>query len=208
MELKFAERLRKYRRDRDMTQEELAQKIGISPQSVSKWERDEGLPDVTMLPKLAGYFGVTIDALLGYDETAQKEDFDTYFQESRKIYDTQEKFDYIRGYAEKYPQDYRYARDLVHAITELPREKWDEYMPLMRENCEKIVNGCSRTLPVRRLSRGLRSKNSPQQSVDRRNSAEIAPVSALLLVFCPILCYDAVRNIQRRLPYEHSWGKH
>ena len=143
MELKFAERLRKYRRDRDMTQEELAQKIGISPQSVSKWERDEGLPDVTMLPKLAGYFGVTIDALLGYDETAQKEDFDTYFQESRKIYDTQEKFDYIRGYAEKYPQDYRYARDLVHAITELPREKWDEYMPLMRENCEKIVNGCT-----------------------------------------------------------------
>ena len=143
MELKFAERLRKYRRDRDMTQEELAQKIGISPQSVSKWERDEGLPDVTMLPKLAGYFGVTIDALLGYDEAAQKEDFDAYFQESRKIYDTQEKFDYIRGYAEKYPQDYRYARDLVHAITELPREKWDEYMPLMRENCEKIVNGCT-----------------------------------------------------------------
>ena len=63
MELKFAERLRKYRRDRDMTQEELAQKIGISPQSVSKWERDEGLPDVTMLPKLAGYFGVSIDAV-------------------------------------------------------------------------------------------------------------------------------------------------
>lgn len=39
MELMFAERLRKYRRERDLTQEELAQEIGISPQSVSKWER-------------------------------------------------------------------------------------------------------------------------------------------------------------------------
>ena len=39
MELMFAERLRKYRRDRDLTQEELAQAIGISPQSISKWER-------------------------------------------------------------------------------------------------------------------------------------------------------------------------
>lgn len=143
MELKFAERMRKYRRDRDMTQEELAQKIGISPQSVSKWERDEGLPDVTMLPKIAGYFGVTIDALLGYDEVTEQEDMEVYFREHGKIHGTQERFEYIRGYAEKYPRNYQIAADLTYQITAMPQEKWDEYMPLMRETCEKIINECT-----------------------------------------------------------------
>jgi len=67
MELMFAKRLRNYRRGRDLTQEELAQAIGISAQSVSKWERGDGYPDITLLPRIANYFGVTIDALLGND---------------------------------------------------------------------------------------------------------------------------------------------
>ena len=120
MELKFAERMRKYRRDRDMTQEELAQKIGISPQAVSKWERAEGLPDVTMLPKIAGFFGVTIDALLGYDEVTEQEDMEVYFREHGKIHGTQERFEYIRGYAEKYPRNYQIAADLTYQITAMP----------------------------------------------------------------------------------------
>ena len=143
MELHFAERLKKYRRECDMTQEELAQKIGISHQSVSKWERGDGLPDVTLLPGIAGCFGVSIDALLGYDEITKEEDFKIYFREHLEIHDSQEKFEYILGYARKYPKDYRYARDLVEAITKLPPEKWEEHMPLMREMCEKIVNECT-----------------------------------------------------------------
>ncbi|MBQ8185791.1 MAG: helix-turn-helix transcriptional regulator, partial [Clostridia bacterium] len=88
MELHFAERLKKYRRECDMTQEELAQKIGISHQSMSKWERGDGLPDVTLLPRIAGCFGVSIDALLGYDEITKEEDFKIYFREHLEIHDS------------------------------------------------------------------------------------------------------------------------
>jgi len=65
--LQLAENLRKQRRQNDMTQEEVAEMLSVSPQSVSKWERGETLPDITMLPALSHLFQVSVDALLGMD---------------------------------------------------------------------------------------------------------------------------------------------
>ena len=139
----IGEKIAKLRTAMGISQEQLAEKADVSRQSVSKWERCDGLPDVTLLPVIAGCFGVSIDALLGYDEITKEEDFKIYFYEHYNIHDVQEHFEYILGYARKYPKDYRYARDLVEAITKLPPEKWEEHMPLMREMCEKIVNECT-----------------------------------------------------------------
>ncbi len=50
MILMIGEKIRKLRRDRNLTQEEVAQHLGISFQSVSKWERGDGYPDITLLP--------------------------------------------------------------------------------------------------------------------------------------------------------------
>ena len=58
MELLFAKRIRGKRLEKGLTQEQLAQAIQISPQSVSKWERGDGYPDITLFPKLAELFGV------------------------------------------------------------------------------------------------------------------------------------------------------
>lgn len=55
----------KLRRQKEMTQEELASIIGVSAQSVSKWENSTTMPDITLLPILADTFGVTIDSLFG-----------------------------------------------------------------------------------------------------------------------------------------------
>ena len=54
----------KLRKDKNMTQSEVADKLGVSYQAVSKWERDESLPDITLLPSIADLFGITIDQLL------------------------------------------------------------------------------------------------------------------------------------------------
>lgn len=68
MELSIGKNIRRLRGAAGLTQEELAQALHIAPQSVSKWERGEGYPDITALPGLARYFGVTLDELMGMDE--------------------------------------------------------------------------------------------------------------------------------------------
>ncbi|MDR0917343.1 MAG: helix-turn-helix domain-containing protein [Oscillospiraceae bacterium] len=68
MSITISENLKKLRRASDLTQEELAEIIGVSPQTVSKWERGENFPDITFLPALANYFEVTVDDLLGMAE--------------------------------------------------------------------------------------------------------------------------------------------
>ena len=73
MNLLIGENIKRIRRERDLTQEEVAAHLGISFQSISKWERGDGYPDITMLPTLANYFGITVDALLGTDEIAKND---------------------------------------------------------------------------------------------------------------------------------------
>ena len=65
-------RIQKFRKEKGMTQEELAEKLGLSSQAVSKWENDASCPDISMLPKLCNLLGVTADELLsGKTETAK-----------------------------------------------------------------------------------------------------------------------------------------
>lgn len=61
MELKLGSILKKLRNEKGVTQEEVADCAGVSFQAVSKWETDTTLPDITLLPKLATFFGVKID---------------------------------------------------------------------------------------------------------------------------------------------------
>jgi len=76
MKLLIGEKLKSYRRKKNLTQEEIAAHLGISCQSISKWERSDGYPDITMLPALAKYFGITVDELLGVDELTAASRYD------------------------------------------------------------------------------------------------------------------------------------
>lgn len=75
MNLLIGENIKRMRRERDLTQEEVAAHLGISFQSISKWERGDGYPDITMLPALANYFGISVDELLGMSEIAKAEQY-------------------------------------------------------------------------------------------------------------------------------------
>lgn len=67
----FGKRLAQMRRAKGMTQNELAEKLSITPQAISKWEREEGLPDVTLFPEIASVLGVSVGELFG--EKTEKE---------------------------------------------------------------------------------------------------------------------------------------
>ena len=61
------------RKEKGMTQLELAEQMGVTDKAVSKWERDLSCPDVSSLPKLAQILGVSVDALM-HNRAAQKEE--------------------------------------------------------------------------------------------------------------------------------------
>ncbi|WP_051688973.1 helix-turn-helix domain-containing protein [Butyrivibrio sp. AE2032] len=65
--------IKTFRKNKGLTQEELAELLNITPQAVSKWESENGLPDVSMLIPLAQVLGVTTDTLLGYDSLSENE---------------------------------------------------------------------------------------------------------------------------------------
>ena len=75
MKLSIGEKIRRLRREKNLTQEEVAAHLSVSFQSVSKWERGEGYPDITLLPALARYFSVTVDELMGMNELAAQEEY-------------------------------------------------------------------------------------------------------------------------------------
>ena len=61
----LGKRIMALRKAAGMTQEQVAEHLGVSPQAVSKWENDVSCPDVTMIPRIARLFNVSTDELLG-----------------------------------------------------------------------------------------------------------------------------------------------
>lgn len=78
----LAGNISRYRKDLGLTQEALADKLGITFQAVSKWETGQTLPDTALLPRLAQILNVSVDKLLGY--TAFREDVSFYEEDYRK----------------------------------------------------------------------------------------------------------------------------
>lgn len=64
MDMTIGKRIALLRKEKGMTQEDLANAMGVSPQAVSKWENDQTCPDISALPKLSKLLGVTADELL------------------------------------------------------------------------------------------------------------------------------------------------
>jgi len=72
----------RYRKDLGLTQENLADKLGITFQAVSKWETGQTVPETMLLPKLAHALNISVDKLLGYD--AHTDEFSYYDNDYRK----------------------------------------------------------------------------------------------------------------------------
>ncbi len=72
MEETLGKRIVQNRKRLGLTQDALAEKLGVTAQAVSKWENDQSCPDITMLPRLAEIFGTSTDALLGMEPPAKE----------------------------------------------------------------------------------------------------------------------------------------
>lgn len=107
------------RKKRGLAQEEVAEKLGISRQTVSKWETDETLPDICQSKRLAVLYGLSLDELM---------EFDIDIKEIQKVIDrtseeVSDKIDWTKAWSRKYPILVRYQEevDMVRYAAELDK---------------------------------------------------------------------------------------
>lgn len=156
----IGENIRRFRRERDITQEMLADRLHISAQAVSKWERGESLPDVTLIVPMAAYLGVSADDLLGVNEAILRErldEFEKFRRESvQKLAKTdgspaafeehqREVGEAVKKLYEDYPDNeevlYNYLNS-YHATYRIPDMKPEEQAEVLK-NAEEIENICN-----------------------------------------------------------------
>lgn len=144
-DLKLSEVILAQRKARNMTQEELAAELGVTAQAVSNWERG-GYPDITMLPGIANYFGITVDELIGNDALSQEEDIRKFFRLIREELPSDDMAQRLRlgkEYVRKYPRNYDIAHELCWIINWSDKDVQRENLPLLRDMCRKIMDGCT-----------------------------------------------------------------
>lgn len=107
MNIYLGENLKRLRKEKELTQEDVANILGISFQSVSKWERGESYPDITMLPSLASFFKVSVDELLGVDAAENEEKIKKYLYKIDCLTDKQAALEKAKTALEEFPADFR-----------------------------------------------------------------------------------------------------
>lgn len=118
--IKIGENIRRLRRERELTQETLAEFLGVTFQSVSKWERGESCPDISMLPAIAAFFSVTTDELLDVNGKEREAKIKEYIDEYNELRmkNSPYVFERISKAVREFPGEYgllvRYLEILIH----------------------------------------------------------------------------------------------
>ena len=125
--MKLGENLFQARKRKGLSQEAVAEKLGVSRQTISKWETDETLPDIRQAEKLAVLYGLTLDELIEFDADVQE------IQEviNKTTQETMDKINWTKMWAEKYPVLARYQDEVDVAYYEEKLQKLLAYMQEM-----------------------------------------------------------------------------
>ena len=115
----LSERLKALRKTKDMTQEQLAEYMGVSPQAVSRWETGATSPDISALPQLADLFSISIDELLGYDDVERQKEISSVIDAAEEQINkniTEKPITELRKALNKYPNNDRLLTCLMYAL--------------------------------------------------------------------------------------------
>ena len=147
MKMTIGANIKRLRNAKEITQEQLSVAMNVTCAAVSKWERGETYPDITLLQPLAYYFGVTLDELMGYDQEKIAADIDEVLAAyTAHIHDEEGRSIITKAYRD-YPNDYRImsrymwsiAGDLADNDPAVLLTHKDELLSI----CHKILEGCT-----------------------------------------------------------------
>ncbi len=139
MTVYLGENIKQLRRENELTQERLAEFLGVTFQSVSNWERGESYPDITMLPEIAEFFNVSVDSLLGMNKAVKEKKINEYLNlyDNMRYKDTPLTFNKFQQAAKDFPKDYRI---LVRYMELLMCEKTSKDDPDYEKTSREILN--------------------------------------------------------------------
>ena len=144
MTIYLGENIKRLRHEKGITQETLAELLSVSFQSVSRWERGEGYPDITLLPVLSRFFGVSTDELLGINEAEDESELEKLLEEYDSLrWDVERKWKTLEDLREKYPTDFRVQ---VRYMGKVIFDCWkdiDKHSSKITAIYENIQRGCT-----------------------------------------------------------------
>lgn len=157
MNICFGEKIKELRAANDLTQEKLGDNLGVSFQTISKWERGDSYPDINMLPIIADYFNITIDDLFGFDKAKNEKKICEYLDlyDKLRLKDRKAVFTEFKRAVKEFPNDYRilvrymelFREEKDHVTVEQWKNKdFSEYEKIADEIMaiyKKIQNNCT-----------------------------------------------------------------
>lgn len=114
------------RKEKGITQAQLAEKLGVSDQAVSKWETEQCAPDVSLFPLMAEYFGVSIDRLFGYHKRSYSEDIETIMKAADDSFNSYKEIEILRDGLKRYPNSPELKIYLAFSLSEVYRMSENE----------------------------------------------------------------------------------
>ena len=150
MKLYIGDHIKRLRKQKGITQETLAEQMHVSTAAVSKWERNETLPDIGMVIPLASYFGVSTDEILGVDAVKNEEKIKLYLEESSHLAalgKTYERFALIQKAYEEFPNDWRIIEAYIWQLNYDPNctDPWgnEVHKDELYRLCERVLDECN-----------------------------------------------------------------
>lgn len=159
--MQVGEVIRKYRKSKNMTQEEMARRLGVTAPAVNKWERGNSLPDITLLMPIARLLGISTDELLSYQQELTTEEIGEILKRATTMLEEmpyQDAFAWAKEKLEEYPNceslilQMAVLLDAERTIQEIPDpETYDAYINAcygraLQSKDEKIRNGAADSL--------------------------------------------------------------
>lgn len=144
----IGEKIKALRQKNDVTQEKLAEYLNISYQSVSKWENNNAMPDISLVIPIANFFGISIDELFDHDVDMQNADVDEYRKKDLELAHQgyiAERIALWREASYKYPRNSHCLLKLAYALWDT-LNLGDEFESCREENAKEVISLCERIL--------------------------------------------------------------
>ncbi len=135
------------RKEKKLTQAQLAEKLGVSEQAVSKWENGQCAPDVSLFPIIAEYFGVSIDRIFGYHKSSYECEVKKIIKDADVSMDTYKEIEIIGEGLKKYPNSpdlklyLAFSLSMINRMSEKESERKDAVEKAIRL-CAEVVDTC------------------------------------------------------------------